>query len=102
MNDKIYKYTLEITDTQEILLPINAEILSVKEQNDNIVIYVFVEEDMITNVQFDTWRFQIRGTGHYSANFKRENYRFLDTVKLRNGALMFHVFCRKLDKDESR
>ena len=95
MNDVIYKYKLEPEDRQVLNLPKGAEILSVVEQRDEVVIYAFVEEDNISDTEPLT--FIIRGTGHDAGNFKRQNYTFLGTVKLEGGALMFHVFYRKGD-----
>lgn len=87
----IYKYELELKDEQEILLPTGAEILSAAEQKGKIVIYALVDNEIKTEEIFE---FVIRGTGH-PVFFHTDNYKFIGTVKLMDGALMFHVFYEK-------
>lgn len=82
---KIYKYKIEVIDEQDIQIPNGAEILSVTEQYGDIVLYANVdsEADLIP------YHISIRGTGHNAVGLK---HKFLGTVKLVDGALMFHVF----------
>lgn len=86
----IWKYSLLPTTGQNLSLPFGAEILSVKEQNENIVLYALVDP----NEEGKTNRMVlIFGTGHEISNIK--GFQFIDTVKLQGGALMFHVFIKE-------
>ena len=88
---QIFKYVLPAINDLEILLPEGAKVLSVKEQDQEIVIYALValEKPM-------EWRkFKIIGTGHPIEDGELDNYDFIDTAKLHNGKLMFHVFKHK-------
>jgi hypothetical protein len=91
---KIFKYIIPIKDKVILVLPINSELLSVKEQYNKIVLYV---EHTVGFPEFDDVlvRYTIRvvGTGNpYS--FNRALYKFWDTVKTEDGQLMWHIFVR--------
>lgn len=87
---RIYKYPLPITGEVTLDMPIASELLSVKEQAGNIVAYAMV--DVPDEGEPNTCRkiFRIVGTGHDADHL--EGFRFIDTVKLMGGGLMFHVF----------
>jgi hypothetical protein len=89
---KIYKYELLIIDEQKLVLPRESKILSVAEQSNQIVLYAFTENK---NTVDEEYKIIIHGTGHNASDI--ENYRFLGTVKLMDGRLMFHVFSKKND-----
>ena len=84
---KIYKYDLSMEDRQIISLPLNSKILSVKDQYDGIVLYALVDTE---REEQEKHSIIIHGTGHSADDL--EGYKFLGTVKLMNGQLMFHVF----------
>jgi len=89
---RIFKYSLEVTDEQKISVPAGAVVLSVAEQKNNIVLYALVPTDndpTITKI-IDV---RIVGTGHV-LQFDPRDYKFIGTVNLHNGPLMFHVFYR--------
>lgn len=98
MTPKIFKYPLGITDNQTIKLPRGAHILSVMNQHDNIVLYALVNDDEKKNVSVSI---KIVGTGHSvnfpicSPMFVNDAYKFLGTVSLYGGELMFHVFYKE-------
>lgn len=56
----IYKYTLDKTDRQEIPIPFEALILSVKVQNGRICVWAEVDTDN-DNIP---WTFWVVGTGN--------------------------------------
>jgi hypothetical protein len=87
----IYKYPLEIKDDQYIKLPKGSRLLSACEQYENIVIYALVDDNA---EDMEDYNFVIHGTGHYADDVFYNDYQFLGTVKLRGGALIFHVFGR--------
>ena len=82
----IYKYELEVTDKQEISLPPKASILSAQVQGGRICLWVGLETDDLHLAEPRDIR--IHGTGHPIA----ESLRFIDTVQLSGGSLVFHVF----------
>ena len=83
----IYKYTLLITKDETVLdLPLNSEILSVKEQFGDICIWVKVDLGEST---IESRKFVIYGTGH---KIDKDNLKFIDTVVLFNGSFVLHVF----------
>ena len=85
----IYKYNLEITDSQSITMPLNSEILSAKNQGNNLCIWALVDTDEDLNV---TYEIEIFGTGNpiYDNSTFRE---FIDTCVMPNG-LVWHLFKR--------
>lgn len=88
----IWKYKLKTINHQEIEVPTNTKVLSVKEQFGNIVLYVLVDTEVKKNEIIDVC---VIGTGFEVNKDIVENYTFLDTVKLLDGYLMFHVFYKK-------
>ena len=84
--NRIYKYELKITDVQEVLLPINSKILSIKEQNGLIQLWAFINP---SETNFEKNRIYIFGTG----NPIPENYEdliYIDTVIQEQ--FVWHVF----------
>lgn len=79
----IHKYTLGVTDTQVILMPINAEIVSIQNQNDTITLWAIVD----TNTNIEQVTFSIYGTGHPITGMDE---RYIGTVQMDNG-LVWHV-----------
>jgi len=86
----IFKYILKVEDYQELELPKGSVVLSVEEQREEIVLYALVEN---TSEGKDTYDIIIHGTGHNAGDIKSDD-RFLGTVKMHDGLLMFHVFCK--------
>jgi hypothetical protein len=96
MTFKIFKYNLEVVDKQTIKLPPGSRVLSVMNQRDNIVLYALVHPINNKNLIEDV-SIRIVGTGHDIDFFipnpnLTDGYKFLGTVSLHDGALMFHVF----------
>lgn len=85
----IWKYTLDITDRQEISMPKGARILSVSEQRSRIVLYAMVDTE---EAEVEPVVLLIRGTGHDASEVASE--RFIGTVVIQTGAgpLVWHVF----------
>ena len=89
---KIYKYQIIPQDFQALELPEGSKILSVSEQYNNIVLHALVNPDI---EEIDIYDIAVKGTGHDFPK-KLDTYTFLGTVKLMNGALMFHIFYKKV------
>jgi hypothetical protein len=85
---KIFKYVIPITDESKLQLPAGAQIFSVIEQRNEIVLYAIIN----TFVEVTkTVSIRVVGTGHV-INFDLNEYKFLGTISLCGGTLMFHVF----------
>jgi len=83
----IFKYHLDIRDEQILYLPAGHKILSVHEQAGSLMLWAIVDpsiEETVPRV------IHIRGTGHPMP--KGEDVRFINTVLLLEGSLVFHVF----------
>jgi len=84
----IYKYRLLFNELQGLDIKSN-NILSAKEQYGNIVIYALNDTDLkIINYQF-----LIIATGNKCPRI--DGFKFLDTVRMENGAYIFHVFYKE-------
>ncbi len=81
----IWKAKLELTDEQDIAVPEGAELLSAREQFDDVCIWFKCNpQNPMTRK-----RIRIAGEGHHIPD---DGHRFLGTAKLRGGSLMFHIF----------
>lgn len=90
MQKTIYKYQLDIEDKQFIVLPKEAEILSVQVQNSIPCLWALVDP----KEEHEERTFEIFGTGHpvhYDMGVERK---FIGTFQMRSGALVFHLFER--------
>ena len=83
MNKVIWKFPLNLTDIQDVLLPIGAQILSVAEQNGVICLWAVVDPE----AEDGTRLIEIHGTGN---DFGPGNRLFLGTVVM--NAFVWHVF----------
>jgi len=83
----IHKYPLVIVHEQPIQMPSGAEILSVAVQNETPCLWALVE----TENPMQKRSIVIVGTGHPAPE---GNYRFVGTVMLCGGVLVWHVFQR--------
>jgi len=82
----IWKFPLEVMDTQIIRLPIGAKILTVQMQNAVCNLWAIVDET-ITEVESRT--INIYGTGF---PLPEDVGTYLNTFQMMSGGLVFHVF----------
>ena len=82
----IYKYELEVTDEQIVLLPKEAKILCVQEQHGGPKLWALLNPEEPLEPRL----IRTCGTGHLIKDIKRLHY--LGTYQLHNGTLVFHVF----------
>lgn len=81
---EVWKFTLEITDEQEVVMPEGAELLHVADQYGKLALWARV----IPTGQRDVARsFLIRGTGH-----PIWTQPYVGTVVTAGGSLVWHVF----------
>lgn len=83
----IWKFDLEILESQEVRMPEGARVLSVENQMERLVLYALVD----TQAPKMERTVHIRGTGHPIAP-RLIQAEFIGTVKMVDGALMWHVF----------
>lgn len=85
----IHKYTLSVTDTQEVQIPRFAKILSVQNQNGQICVWALID----TGMPKSTRRFRIFGTGK-PCNVNTPTNLFIGTVQVdeMEGTYVWHVF----------
>ena len=95
MSRKVFKYILNPYELDKdsrlnLELPMGSVVLSVAEQRGKMVLYALVDDSETAKENNIIY---IHGTGHNTevSHFSR----FLGTVKLEDGALMFHIFWRR-------
>lgn len=82
----IWKYELKVVDQQSIKMPVGAEMLTVKVQNNVPCLYCMVDID--NEREFRGIR--TFGTGHNS--IENEIMSYVGTYQLPEHGLVFHVF----------
>lgn len=83
----VYKYELE-EGVNYIFLPCDYKVLSVQNQHNKIVLYCLVET-LVKGIS--KVRFEVVGTG-YEVRSNPYNSKFIGTVMLDDGDLVYHVF----------
>ncbi len=81
----IWKYALEVQDTQWIELPRGAKALSVAVQDEVPCLWCQVDTEAVQ----DSVLVITHGTGH---PMKKDNMRFIGTYQLDGGSFVGHVF----------
>lgn len=81
---RVFKYELQVMDYQWVAMPEGAEILCVQAQGGKPCIWALVNPNNPEGARC----FRVAGTGHLIA----ETGRYLGTVQLMGGSLVFHVF----------
>jgi len=90
MNKTIWKFQLQVLDTQFIWIPKNAEILSVQNQNESLCIWALVNPTEETEERC----FEVFGTGHEVGCDMGVDRKFIGTFQMNKGSLVFHLFER--------
>ena len=90
--ESVWKYPLDITDEQSIVLPYGARFLSVMEQNNLPTIYACVNP--LAGIK-EVWHISMRGTGHDIGREMLETSEFLGTIGTHGGELMWHLWLIK-------
>lgn len=84
---RVYKYPLRVNDRQIVKLPKCAEILSVQIQRGDICLWALIDTSV---KETNDVAIRIHGTGHdieYDGNL-----RFIGTVQMLLGDIVFHIF----------
>lgn len=87
----VYKYgnwrASQLDDVVDVVMPAGAEILSVVNQKETLVVYARVDPDKPADT---VRRFRCAGTGHPLS--QRHELTFLGTVMFMGGDFVLHVF----------
>lgn len=84
--EKIFKYPVEITDKQTVLMPKGAKILAVQVQHGNPCIWAMINPEAPT----EEVSIRVHGTGHDF--YDSSNLEYIGTFQICGGNLAFHVF----------
>lgn len=84
---RIWKWTLQIADTQQVQMPRGAQLLSVQMQGGAPQLWALVNEKAPTEPR----TFATYGTGNPMPELL-DYGRFVSTYQLHSGSLVFHVF----------
>lgn len=87
---RIYKYPLIVTDQQDVLLPMGADILTIQTQADTPCLWALVDPGGATEARV----IEIFGTGHVVREDMGVSRKYITTFQLADGALVFHAFER--------
>lgn len=89
----IWKFILEVNrQPQRVAMPTGAKLLYVREQNDDICLWIECDVHVPTEIR----TFEVLGTGmmHPDVPFGLQRV-YVGSAHLRNGALVYHVYERK-------
>jgi hypothetical protein len=86
-SETIWKFPLEVTESQLVRLPVGAKVLSVQTQLESPCLWALVNPE----VEKESRIFYTFGTGH-EVRILGGRLEFVDTYQLAEGALVFHVF----------
>lgn len=88
---RIWKYSVEILNSQNLLVPRSSKVLSVGEtQVGRISIWVEFDESDMDADKFISWTLHVVATGQRFELANRGDY--IGTVVTRSGLLVWHVF----------
>lgn len=83
---EIWKWALELVETQVIRIPLGAKILTVQVHDDQPQMWALVYQSVVRPPR----KFVTYGTGNPMPDGDPGNY--IGTYQLRDGLLVFHVF----------
>lgn len=87
MSKIVYKYPLQIVDEQAVQLPSGAQVLTAQVQHGVLQLWALIDPNHLSIEQV---KVRIVGTGHDFPD--ADQWRYLSTVQVDGGALVFHVF----------
>lgn len=93
MTQVIWKAALAISDIQQISAPQGAKILYFGNQNETPTVWFLCDPKAPRVVGAATVR--LIGTGHETAMFDNDDWRFVGTAAFEGGALVLHLFVKQ-------
>lgn len=88
MEQRIWKYELNITTGQNISMPKGAEILTVQTQNGKPCLWALVNPE----AELETRFIELFGTGHPVLSGMGASRKYIATFQMNEGSLVFHAF----------
>ena len=85
----IWKYSLEATDRQNVMMPEGAQILTAQMQGETLCLWAIVNPEATKQLRY----IEVIDTGHSIDDASR---RYIATVRMEGGSLIFHVFERRM------
>jgi hypothetical protein len=82
---RIWKWQIEVTDRQTVMMPKGAKLLDVQMQGGDCCVWALCDQ----NAKKEPRSLAIYGTGHTIPNEAGE---YVATVQMLDGARVFHVF----------
>jgi len=90
MKRRIWKYPLQLTDTQTVEMPEGAQILTAQRQGQTLCLWALV--DCEPELPKQNREIEIIGTGNPIIEAPR---RYIATVQMQGGSLWWHIFERE-------
>lgn len=90
MVEKIFKYPIEVTDEQIVLLPTGAKILTIQNQGEIPCLWALVNPTVPRDMAITI---RIYGTGHDVID--SDSLEYISTFQMMGGSLVFHSFIVK-------
>ena len=84
----IYKYELELVDSQTLMLPAAFEVLTVEAQHGNLCLWAMVDPD---ETELSPLSVMIKGTGHKITDDEWADFYYLKSVHMLP-FVVYHVF----------
>lgn len=91
MHSVIWKYPLEITDTQTVSMPFGAKILCVQTQNNAPCLWALISNADSPNSP-EPRRIEVHGTGNPIPEQDGWVRLYIGTVQTHGGMMVWHVF----------
>lgn len=88
----IWKFPLELTDTQQVKMPISTQILTAQIQDGNIMLWGIVPDNEVNRRDTMLLTIEIHGTG--STTRSPHGLTYVGTVQSHAGMFIWHVFHR--------
>jgi hypothetical protein len=85
MNMRIFKWEIEVTDKQTLMMPAGAKLLDVQIQNAKCCIWALCDQ----NAEKEPRHLEIYGTGNPIPD---DPGKYIATFQMHGGSLVFHAF----------
>jgi hypothetical protein len=86
---KVFKYPLQVTNVQNIALPLGAIILTAMEQCGTLCIWAEIDTEMVKQNQNEYRTIYVIGTGHPMPDIE---LKYINSVSMNHGNLIFHIY----------
>jgi len=88
MYQEIWKFPLKVTDRQSIIMPKEAKILTIQNQNGSPCLWALVDP----KAEKEDRTIEIFGTGHAIRYDMGVSRKYISTFQMEGGGLVFHAF----------